>query len=88
MIDEQIRDGDLVVVESRKQARNGDTVVALIGGTDATLKRFYRKGDTVKLVPANEKMEPIEVHAGEVEIRGGLRGPLRTYRPVPLASAP
>jgi repressor LexA len=79
MIDEQIRDGDLVVVESRKQARNGDTVVALIGGTDATLKRFYRKGDTVKLVPANEKMEPIEVHAGEVEIRGVLRGLLRTY---------
>jgi repressor LexA len=79
MIDEQIRDGDLVVVESRKQARNGDTVVALVGGTDATLKRFYRKGDTVKLVPANEKMEPIEVHAGEVEIRGVLRGLLRTY---------
>jgi repressor LexA len=79
MIDEQIRDGDLVVVESCKQARNGDTVIALVGGTDATLKRFYRKGDTVKLVPANEKMEPIEVHASEVEIRGVLRGLLRTY---------
>jgi repressor LexA len=79
MIDEQIRDGDLVVVESRKQARNGDTVVAIVGGTDATLKRFYKKGDRVKLVPANERMEPIEVHASEVEIRGVLRGLLRTY---------
>ena len=79
MIDEQIRDGDLVVVESRKQARNGETVVALVGGSDATLKRFYKRGDQVKLVPANERMDPIEVHASEVEIRGVLRGLLRTY---------
>jgi repressor LexA len=79
MIDEQIRDGDMVVVESRKQARNGETVVAVVGGSDATLKRFYKRGDQVKLVPANERMEPIEVHAGEVEIRGVLRGLLRTY---------
>ncbi len=79
MIDEQIRNGDLVVVESRTQARNGETVVALVGGTEATLKRFYRKGDVVKLVPANSDMEPIEVHASEVEIRGVLRGLLRQY---------
>jgi repressor LexA len=79
MIDEQIRDGDLVVVESRSHARSGDTVVALVGGTEATLKRFYRKGDQVKLVPANAAMEPIEVHASEVEIRGILRGLLRQY---------
>ena len=79
MIDEQIRDGDLVVVESRREARNGETVVALVGGTDATLKRFYRRGDRVRLVPANEKMDPIEVHAREVEIRGVLRGLLRHY---------
>ncbi len=79
MIDEQIRDGDLVVVESRTQARNGDTVVALVGGTEATLKRFYKKGDRVKLVPANAEMDPIEVHARDVEIRGVLRGLLRRY---------
>ena len=79
MIDEQIRDGDLVVVESRKQARNGDTVVAVVGGTEATLKRFYKKGDRVKLAPANAEMEPIEVHAREVEIRGVWRGLLRRY---------
>lgn len=79
MIDEQIRDGDMVVVESRKQARNGDTVVAIVGGSDATLKRFYKKGDQVRLVPANPDMQPIEVHAGEVEIRGVLKGLLRQY---------
>ncbi len=79
MIDEQIRDGDLIVVESRKQARNGDTVVALVSGTEATLKRFYKKGDRVKLVPANSEMDPIEVHARDVEIRGVLRGLLRRY---------
>jgi repressor LexA len=79
MIDEQIRDGDLVVVESRQQARNGDTVVAIVGGSDATLKRFYKKGDQVKLVPANPDMQPIELHARDVEIRGVLKGLLRQY---------
>jgi repressor LexA len=79
MIDEQIRDGDLVVVEARSEARNGETVVALIGGSEATLKRFYLRGDRVRLVPANAAMEPFEVPASEVEIRGVLRGLLRQY---------
>ena len=79
MIDDQIRSGDLVVVESRSEARNGETVVALIDGNDATLKRFYRKGNQVKLVPANDKMVPIEVSAEAVTIRGVVRGLLRTY---------
>jgi repressor LexA len=79
MIDEQIRDGDLVVVEARCEARNGETVVALIGGSEATLKRFYLRGDRVRLVPANAEMEPFEVPACDVEIRGVLRGLLRQY---------
>jgi repressor LexA len=79
MIDEQIRDGDLVIVEGRAEARNGETVVAVVGGSDATLKRFYRRGSLVRLVPANAEMEPIEVHASEVEIRGVLKGLLRQY---------
>ena len=79
MIDEQIRDGDMVVIESASGARNGDTVVALVGGSDATLKKFYRRGDRVRLIPANPEVEPIEVHAGEVEIRGILRGLIRRY---------
>jgi len=79
MIDDQIADGDLVVVESRSEARNGETVVALVGGSDATLKRFYRKGARVRLVPANAEMEPIELPAAEVEIRGVLCGLMRRY---------
>jgi repressor LexA len=79
MIDEQIRDGDYVVVESRSEARNGETVVALLHGSDATLKRFYRKGSRVRLEPANARLRPIEVSARDVEIRGVVRGLVRRY---------
>ncbi|MCP5041600.1 MAG: transcriptional repressor LexA [bacterium] len=79
MIEDQICNGDLVVVEKRDQARNGQTVVALVDGSDATLKRFYRNGGQVKLVPANHTMEPIEVPAEQVQIRGIVRGLMRTY---------
>ncbi len=79
MIDEQIRDGDFVVVERRAEARNGDTVVALLRGEEATLKTFERRGATVRLIPANTAMQPIEVPADEVEIRGVVRGLLRRY---------
>ena len=79
MIDEQIRDGDYVVVESRSEARDGETVVALIRGQEATLKRLYRRGSRVQLVPANPDMKPIELPARDVEIRGVVRGLLRRY---------
>ncbi len=79
MIDEQIRDGDYVVVERRSEARDGQTVVALIEGRDATLKKFYRRGPLVRLVPANASMQPIEVPAQDVELRGVVRGLLRRY---------
>jgi repressor LexA len=79
MIEEQIRDGDFVVVESRPDANDGDTVVALLRGEDATLKKFYRRGGQVRLQPANPTMRPIEVAAAEVEIRGVVRGLLRRY---------
>ena len=79
MIEDQICDGDLVVIEGRREARNGETVVALVDGTDATLKRFYRSGAQVKLVPANETMLPMEFHASQVEIRGVVRGLIRHF---------
>ena len=79
MIEDQIRDGDFVVVESRPEARDGETVVALVGGEEATLKKFYRRGRHVRLQPANSAMQPIEVPAGEVEIRGVVCGLLRQY---------
>ncbi|MAJ61225.1 MAG: repressor LexA [bacterium TMED88] len=79
MIDDQICDGDVVVIERRDQARNGETVVALVRGDEATLKRFYQRGEHVELVPANSSMEPIEVHASDVQIRGVVRGLMRTF---------
>ena len=79
MIEDQICDGDLVVIEGRQEARNGETVVALVEGHDATLKRFYRDGPEIRLVPANSAMEPIVVHAADVEIRGVVRGLIRQF---------
>ena len=79
MIEDQICDGDLVVIEGRSEARNGETVVALVDGDEATLKRFYRNGSQIKLVPANETMSPMEFHASQIEIRGIVRGLIRQY---------
>jgi SOS regulatory protein LexA len=79
MIGEQIRDGDYVVVEERKTAVNGETVVALIDGTEATLKRFYREGETVRLQPANDTMAPILVSAERVQVQGVVVGLIRMY---------
>jgi repressor LexA len=79
MIEDQICDGDLVVVESRNEARNGETVVALVAGNEATLKRYYREGPRVRLVPANSSMDPIEVPASDVMIQGVVRGLMRTF---------
>jgi len=79
MIEDQIRDGDFVVVESRCEARNGETVVALVGDSEATLKRFFRNGSSIRLVPANSSMEPIEVPARDVTVRGVVTGLLRHY---------
>jgi repressor LexA len=79
MIDEHIQEGDYVVVESRSEARNGETVVALLRGSEATLKKFYRRGSRVVLEPANQALRPLEVPAGEVEIQGVVRGLLRRY---------
>jgi repressor LexA len=79
MIEDQICDGDLVVIESRQEARNGDTIVALVDGAEATLKRFYRDGSKVKLVPANHTMSPMEFHASQIEIRGIVRGLIRHF---------
>jgi repressor LexA len=79
MIEEHIRDGDHIVVESRAEARDGETVVALVRGSEATLKKFYRRGRTVVLEPANAALRPIEVPAEDVQIRGVVRGLLRRY---------
>jgi repressor LexA len=79
MIEERICDGDMVVFEQRSNARNGDTVVALIDGEEATLKKFYREGDKVRLQPANETLPPIYTDASNVEVQGRV---LSVFRPV------
>jgi repressor LexA len=79
MQDEHIVDGDYVLVEKTKVAHNGDIVVALVEGADATLKRLYREGDRIRLQPSNTRMKPIIVPARDVEIQGRVIGVLRKY---------
>jgi len=79
MIDEQIRDGDLVVIEDRQAVRDGEMVIALLDGTDVTLKKCYREGEHVRLQPANETMKPIIVDANTVQIQGVVVGVMRQY---------
>ena len=76
MIDDQIRDGDWVVYEQRRNPRNGDTVVALVDD-EATLKRFYKEKNRVRLQPANEAFEPIFVR--DVDIQGVVIGVIRRF---------
>lgn len=80
MIDEHIQDGDYVIVEDRSTADDGDTVVALLGRERATLKKFYRRGDKIRLVPANPEMEEIVVDEGDLLIQGVVIGILRKFK--------
>lgn len=77
MIDEGIRDGDYVIVRKASMARNGQTVVAIIGDNEATLKKFFHEGHRIRLEPANESYEPIYVT--DCEIRGIVAGVFRRY---------
>jgi repressor LexA len=80
MVEDHILDGDYVVVEPTQVANNGEIVVALVGGEEATLKRFYREGaGRIRLQPANSGMEPIRVPAADVKIQGRVLGVLRKY---------
>ena len=79
MIDEQIRDGDIVIVEDRKTAANGEMVIALLNGTEVTLKKFYLAGRRIRLQPANPALEPLLVDADQVRIQGVVVGVLRRY---------
>jgi repressor LexA len=79
MQDEHIVDGDYVIVEETKTARNGEIVVALVEGSDATLKRIYYEGEQIRLQPSNNKMQPIIVPAHNVALQGRVIGVLRKY---------
>ena len=79
MQDEHIVDGDYVLVENTKIAHNGDIVVALVEGSETTLKYFFKEGDKIRLQPANSALKPIIVPAQNVQIQGRVIGILRKY---------
>jgi repressor LexA len=79
MQDEHIVDGDYVLVEKARTARDGEIVVALVDGSDTTLKRLYREGERIRLQPSNATMAPIIVPAHSVQVQGKVIGVLRKY---------
>ena len=80
MIEENIQDGDIIIVASQKTAENGQMVVALIDGNYATVKKFYREPDFIRLEPANPQFKPIFIRTPErIQIQGVVRGLLRKY---------
>ena len=79
MVDDHIVDGDVVLLESRSLPHDGEAVVALIRREEVTLKRFYRDGGKVRLVPSNPSLRPMEFPAEDVEIQGVVVGLLRRF---------
>ena len=80
MIDDHITDGDLVVVHGRQTAQNGEMVIALVNGSEATVKKFYREsGGWIRLQPSNATMPPLRFQESEVLIQGVVVGVIRKY---------
>ena len=79
MIDDNIQDGDIIIVEKRESAVNGQSVVALINGEQVTLKKFYIEADGIRLQPANPDMEPIMLKNEEVQVLGIVAGVIRNF---------
>lgn len=80
MIDDQIRDGDFVVVHDRVTADNGEMVIAMLDGASATVKRYYRERDgRIRLQPSNDQMAPMYVREDQMQVRGIVVGVLRRY---------
>ncbi len=79
MIEEHICDGDIVIVEKRDVAYNGDIVIALVDGHETTVKRYRKKGKKVELIPANSEMKPMVFDEDRVRIQGVVIGVVRKY---------
>ena len=80
MIEENIQDGDIIIVASQNTAENGQMVVALIDGNYATVKKFYREPEFIRLQPANPQFKPIFIRTEErIQIQGVVRGLIRKY---------
>ena len=87
MIDENIQDGDTIIISAQQTAQNGQVVVALIDGNYATVKKFYREPDFIRLEPANPQFKPIFIKTPErIEIQGVVRGLIRRYDAVAAAA--
>jgi len=81
MIEENIQDNDIIIVSSQQTAENGQMVVALIDGNYATVKKFYREPDFIRLEPANPQFKPIFIKTPErLQIQGVVRGLIRNYQ--------
>jgi len=79
MIDDNIQDGDIIIVERRLSAENGQSVVALINNEQVTLKKFYIEADGIRLQPANPEMEAIRLKNEEVQVLGVVTGVIRNF---------
>jgi repressor LexA len=80
MIEENIQDNDIIIVSSQETAENGQMVVALIDGNYATVKKFYREPDFIRLEPANPQFKPIFIKTpGRLQLQGVVRGLIRNY---------
>jgi repressor LexA len=80
MIEENIQDGDIIIVASQQTAENGQMVVALIDGNNTTVKKFYREPDFIRLEPANPQFKPIFIRTPErIQIQGVVKGLIRKY---------
>ena len=79
MIDDNIQDGDIIIVEKKLYAENGQSVVALINNEQVTLKKFYIEADGIRLQPANPEMEPILLKNKEVQVLGVVTGIIRKF---------
>lgn len=79
MIDDNIQDGDIIIVEKRETAENGQSVVALINNEQVTLKKFYIERDGIRLQPANPELEPIRLTNEDVQVLGVVTGVIRAF---------
>jgi len=79
MIDDNIQDGDIIVVEKQMSAENGQSVVALINNEQVTLKKFYIEADGIRLQPANPTMDAIILKNDEVQVLGIVSGVIRSF---------
>ena len=80
MIESGILDGDYVIIEQQNHASDGDIVVALLDSGLATLKKYFREPERIRLEPANSAMDPIYVNFGEVQIQGKCTGVIRRFQ--------